>query len=391
MIYIHIPYCRSHCTYCGFYSELLPRAGSASSGCDEASSRKAVPSSFVDALCAEIRSEASCAQMQAPSPPTLYIGGGTPSLLDEKSLLRILEALEALPAWYRNDDGGYDEFTVEVNPDDITPSYAAALLRCGVSRVSMGVQSFDDALLHLMGRRHSGAGALNAYRILREALFDNISIDLIFGVSADFSIDAVRDGLLRMAASEGHCGATCGLPQHISCYQLGVEEGSGLEKMISKGLWAMPSDEECARQYGLVCDLLRSLGYEHYEISNWALPLRRSIHNSGYWTHAPYIGFGPGAHSLLSDGRRLVRRWNNPSLSGYLSAFAADPALPAGELFSIAAPQNIRGGETLSPEEIREEEIMLGLRTLRGCPEHGIPPIAEKDWFVSDSIIASLL
>lgn len=351
MIYIHIPFCRSHCTYCGFYSILLHNPAA---GCS-------LQQRYVDALVNEIKGEKETILKLGEAPGylnTLYIGGGTPSMLAEDDLKRILQVLP----------GGYEEFTMEVNPDDITPEYAAMMRRLGVNRVSMGVQSFDDKVLHRMGRRHNAAGAIKAFEDLRQAGFDNISIDLIFGFTEDLPLDDIRQKLSVMR------------PEHISCYQLSVEEGSGLEKMISRGLVTLPDDESCSRQYYALCDLLRSLGYEHYEISNWALPGHRSRHNSGYWSHIPYLGFGPAAHSLLPG---FVRRWNNPELEEYIKVFSEED--------SEKNIDSVRGSEVLCPQEIREEKIMLGLRTLRGCPEYGIEALPESQWFISDAIIASKL
>lgn len=372
MVYVHIPFCRSHCTYCGFYSELF-RLG------DEGSE-------FVDALCREIALTDS--GFAAGSVQTLYFGGGTPSLLDAESLGSIVGALAAKGLYDRDE---CVEFTMEVNPDDIVRKgavYLDKLRRAGVNRVSMGVQSFDDAVLRRMGRRHNAEEAVKAYEMLHKAGFDNISIDLIIGFSDRFDPSSVRASL---------CSLSC-LPQHVSCYELSIESGSGLEKMLAKGLFSLPDEEECAAQYEALCALLQDLGYEHYEISNWALGPHRSRHNSSYWTHAPYIGFGPGAHSF--DGRR--RYWNTPDLKAYIDA--ADK----GDFFPV------RGEEALTEEQILEEEIMLGLRTSDGIPPEILHPkkyraamesglltasktlqgnvcISEGSWIVSDDVIAGLV
>lgn len=309
---------------------------------------------------------------------TLYFGGGTPSVLD------ICQLASLVPA------GVFEEFTVEVNPDDIVekgPDYARGLLDMGVNRISMGVQSFDDAVLHTMGRRHDSAGAFRAYRLLRQAGFSNIGIDLIFGFSSAFSIDAVRSALESLPD----------LPQHISCYQLSIEEGCGLDRMIRKNLYAMPSDEECASQYNALGRLLESLGYEHYEISNWAVPGFRSRHNSACWDYEPYIGIGPGAHSMfVDDAGTVVRRWNIPDVAGYVEAARK------GDFSAV------REGETLTLDQMWEERVLLGLRTAEGVdaglfagrvPDRRLRPVAarsgrlripEEQWFVSDSIITDI-
>lgn len=374
MIYIHVPFCASHCTYCAFYSELLRP------GCAEGSDAR-----YVDALCREIEAESA---FPCGGTETLYFGGGTPSLLSVAQVERILEALR---------DSGLvstpEEITFEVNPEDIVrkgPEYADGLRKAGINRISMGVQSFDDVILCRMGRRHRNAQSAEAYRILRGSGFDNISIDLIFGFAQELDMEKLRSDFLDF------CGAS--LPQHVSFYQLAVEEGSGLEKMLDRGLWSLPDDNACSEYYADICSFMSSFGYEHYEISNWAMPSRRSRHNSGYWKHVPYLGLGPGAHSF-SMGEKPVRRWNNPDLSAYLAAAQAGDFTP------------VRGQETLSPEQIRGESIFLGLRTSDGippellgadklshergdivlCPDTGRMRIPEDKWFVSDNIIRNLI
>jgi len=444
VIYIHVPFCASHCTYCAFYSELLHRrcAGGSDALCTGGSD---VLSEYVEALCREIEHEAAQwtfasngghptqgphnsqtllnGSPQTHSPQTLYFGGGTPSLLSLEHVERILGALSAagLPLC------GLEEFTFEVNPEDIVEKgleYARGLRELGVSRISMGVQSFNDEVLRRMGRRHRNAQSVKAFSLLREAGFDNISIDLIFGFEKEFIPEVLRRGLLELsgcsgdkggsgATSEGASIGMCKLPEHISCYQLGVEQGSGLEKMLDKGLWTLPEDDQCAERYAAICAMLQSLGYEHYEISNWAKPGRRSRHNSGYWRHAPYLGLGPGAHSLFV-GEKMTRRWNNPDLKAYLASAAvsvpsANPAAPS--INSGGSFSKVRGEETLTPGQIREEEIFLGLRTSEGISEELISAsvvqkhvavgdlvrgnvrlrIPEDKWFISDNIIENLI
>ena len=275
--------------------------------------------------------------------------------------------------------GSFTEFTIEVNPEDIVEkgeAYVRGLLELGVNRVSMGVQSLDDGILRWMNRRHDAAHARQAFEILRHAGVENISVDLIFGLSQ--LSEAVLAETLRDIVTWR--------PEHVSAYQLSIEEGSTLGRMVRVGRYTEASQEQCAAQYRLLCDTLRDAGYNHYEISNWALPGREAVHNSAYWSRHPYVGLGPGAHSF--DGK--VRTWNPENLSSF-----------AGST-----------GESLSPVEIREEEIMLGLRTARGIPvelpdatkaaemladgrlvrlPNGHLRIPENFWFVSDDIIANLL
>ena len=331
MIYIHIPFCRSFCTYCDFYSEIASRC------CKDGQARF---DRFASALSAEI---ASYAGTSAGDVNTLYIGGGTPSVLPLSVFERIVGALRE-----HGFGGPYDEFTVEVNPDDIVEkgeSYVEGLLRLGVGRVSMGVQSFDDEILRWMNRRHDSAAAREAYAILERAGVPDISVDLIFGLSQ--LSDLQWRSTLRQALEISPSGA---LPAHISSYQLSVEPGSALASLVDRGVWAEASDELCARQYAILCSELSAAGYEHYEISNFALPGHRARHNSAYWNHSQYLGLGPGAHGFLG-GRRF---WNNPSLEAYMQA-------AAGGDFS-----SVRGFEDLTSEQMVLERVMLGLRTCDG-------------------------
>ena len=193
----------------------------------------------------------------------------------------VLEALSH--AGVRTD---FDEFTVEVNPEDVVEKgeeYIRALARMGVNRISMGVQSFDDGVLKKMNRRHDSALALKAFSLLRSAGFDNISLDLIFG---GFDIDSqILASTLRTIVELR--------PEHISAYQLSIEEGSILARMCEKGQYRECPDELCAEQYNQICTCLAEAGYEHYEISSWALPSKRSQHNSAYWKRIPYVGQRP--------------------------------------------------------------------------------------------------
>lgn len=378
MIYVHIPFCKSFCTYCGFYSE--------TSACYDR---------YVEALLGEIDSRKSefDATMDVN---TLYIGGGTPSVMPLPLLCRVVEALK--------DESGsrnFDEFTVELNPEDVIQrgeAYAEALLGMGVTRASMGVQSFDDVVLRWMNRRHDAETAVRAYRILEKSGFRNISIDLIFGLPELGTDSQPRHSDSQPKHSDslsgrftGHRGkggyvpllderlwretilraldisASGMLPSHISAYQLSVEPDSALDGMIADGRCRETSEESCARQYEILCEELSAAGYHHYEISNFALPGMEARHNSAYWRHVPYVGLGPGAHSLsiLPDGHRC-RSWNSPDLKLYLETFA-----PLGQRDTGCSGQRNAENEnleTLSPVQLGIENVMLGLRTSLGCP-----------------------
>ena len=337
MVYVHVPFCGRFCTYCDFYSEIL------CAGRDTGR--------YVDEVCSEIcRRSAEIKDTEDIN--TLYIGGGTPSVLPLSDLSRIAAAVRGAV------DSGFKEFTVEVNPDDIVSGgveYASGLRSIGVSRISMGVQSLDDGMLRWMNRRHGSREAREAFGILREAGFDNISLDVISGIShmTDSMLEDTLKGLIAMS------------PEHISAYQLSVEEGSALAGMISSGRYTEASEDQCRRQYLLICSLLRDAGYVHYEISNWARPGFEAVHNSAYWRRAPYVGVGPAAHSLRIEPGKQVRSWNSSVLTGWTPS-----------------------SEVLSGEEIREEEIMLGLRTARGWNGRHL---TEEEWFVSDGIISDIL
>ncbi len=282
MVYLHVPFCRSFCTYCDFYSEIACRGRDAQ-----------LFEAYTDAVCAEASRRRD--EIEATRDlDTLYIGGGTPSVLPLSLLRKIISFLMS---------GGVPpelvEFTIEVNPEDIVergPEYVRGLLGLGVNRVSMGVQSLDDGILRWMNRRHDAAHARQAFRILRGAGVDNVSVDLIFGLSqlSLQTLDATVSEILEWR------------PEHISAYQLSIEEDSALGEMVRLGRYIEAPQEQCAAQYALLCKRLRAAGYVHYEISNWALPGREAVHNSAYWARHPYVGLGPGAHSF--DGTR--RSWN---------------------------------------------------------------------------------
>ena len=385
MIYVHVPFCRSFCTYCDFYSEVATRCRKA----EELQKQEALFGEFSNALAAEV---AARAEEITDDVNTLYIGGGTPSVLPLSAFQTLLSAL-----CESGHGGPFDEFTVEVNPEDIVEkgrAYVEGLLDLGVNRISMGVQSFDDSVLKFMNRRHDSATALKAYGILEDSGVRNISIDLIFGLP-QLTMHQWSE-TLKKALDISQRGV---LSQHISSYQLSVEPGSMLARLVEKGLWSEASEELCQDQYAALCDALASAGYHHYEISNFAQPGFEARHNSAYWSHVPYVGLGPGAHSFSET----TRRWNLPDLQAYLAA------AQSGNFFSV------QEGETLNLGQLTLECIMLGLRTSAGLPEsylrancnqsalkralsldHLVPSgtnlrIPESNFFISDTIISSLV
>ena len=264
-------------------------------------------------------------------------------------LRQILTSLKKLPRTARPDQP-YTEFTIEVNPEDIVErgeEYVRGLLELGVNRISMGVQSLDDSILKWMNRRHSADSARQAFRLLHNNAQCAVSIDLITGVPG-----------MTMEILERTVEEVIGWrPEHISAYQLSIEEGSALARMIERGEVEELDEEACRAQYDNLCRRLAEAGYHHYEISNWALPGHEAVHNSAYWTRHPYVGLGPGAHSLIGNRRS----WNSQKVSGWTAE-----------------------GEDLTPEQIHEEEVMLLARTDKG-------PIPERDWFIADEIIPDLI
>lgn len=354
MIYIHVPFCRSFCTYCDFYSEIAPACRAS----DDA--RGLLFETFAKALCCEIRERAD---LITDDINTLYIGGGTPSVPPLSVLQSAVAALRDA-----GHGGPYDEFTVEVNPEDIVEKghgYVEGLLELGVNRISMGVQSLDDDILRFMNRRHDAANARKAYRILEEAGVGNISIDLIFGLP-QLSSERWRqtlDEALEISSSGRQ-------PDHISSYQLSVEPGSALARMVEQGRFEEASEDVCALQYSVLCEILAQAGYGHYEISNFALPGREARHNSAYWAHVPYVGLGPGAHSFI-EAPVPSRQWNEQDLKAYISA-SHDGSFGA-----------VRGHEELTGEQLRMERLMLGLRTSRGIASSWLEENCDSSAFAA--------
>ena len=317
-IYLHVPFCNSRCIYCGFCSTVS----------------RDLRQKYIPALKREIQERRDFFSPLYESDriiKTLYIGGGTPSVLPPELLK---EAVSAIRETFRIAEE--IEFTVEVNPDDITEDYAGSLRKMGVNRVSMGVQSFKDSHLRWMRRRHDSETAINAYRILRDAGFSNISLDLIFG----FPLMTLKDW------EENLDRITDLNPEHISAYQMGIDPETPLERMEKTGEFSLPSQEESEEMYSLLQKKLKDGGYIQYEVSNFCKPDRHSRHNSSYWNRTPYLGLGPGAHSFI--GRH--REWNTSDIATWC------------DLSTL----QIREGETLSPADVFNEILMLGLRTTNG-------------------------
>ena len=309
-LYVHIPFCKSRCIYCAFYS-------TTSDGMEE---------KYVSALCRELdlRSDYCSSEWQ-----TVYIGGGTPSTLSQEQLQRLFSHIDCSHA---------TEVTIECNPDDVTPSFASLLASLPVNRVSMGAQTFDDSRLGFLRRRHNATEVVNAVGTLRDAGIDNISIDLIYGFPGE-SLKQWDDDITA-ALSLG--------VEHLSAYCLSYEEGTPLYRMLKEGKVEESDDELTRAMYYRLIDRLAAAGYEHYEISNFALPGRRALHNSNYWNSTPYMGIGAAAHSYNITSRQ----WNISDLRKYIS-----------EVENGHLPFEL---ETLDITERYNDTVMLSLRTCDG-------------------------
>ena len=295
-LYIHIPFCKSRCIYCGFYSTT-----------DEKWRQR-----YVDAVCREMELRPSAAPIN-----TIYLGGGTPSQLSGEQLQQLfiyINKVYSLPS-IQGGTGGGSEITIEVNPDDVTVEFAAMLQQLPVNRVSMGAQTFDDARLRFLHRRHTAEQVPQAVQRLRDVGIRNISVDLMYGFPNETLADWQRD--IDAALVLG--------VEHLSAYCLSIEENTPLWKWtIDNG--QLTIDEELERaMYEVLIDKLTAAGYEHYEISNFARPGYRSRHNSSYWNDTPYIGLGAAAHSYAVLGGfaaepHAVRSWNIADLRQYVDA-----------------------------------------------------------------------
>ena len=319
-IYIHIPFCLRKCAYCDFYSE----------------TRLSLIPDYLKALETEIHLRAE-SDISSPHDhiDTIYLGGGTPSLLDIKQIDRIFQTLNTR---FRVSPDA--EITVEINPGTVDSDYLTGLKGTGVNRLSIGVQSFDDVKLAFLNRIHTADEALKTIDRAETAGFENISLDLIYGVPGETRAAWIRD--LKKALDRR--------PSHISAYMLTLEPGTPLADQMKQGDFIPFGNDMMSLLFKITSRYLSQNGFEHYEISNFSRgKANRSRHNSRYWNMASYLGFGPGAHSY--DG--AVRSWNHRSIDGYIT-----------DLSSGRLPVEDR--EILSPEQKMIEFIMLRLRTLEG-------------------------
>jgi oxygen-independent coproporphyrinogen-3 oxidase len=316
-VYVHIPFCARICPYCAFYKELLDRSQT---------------QRFCEALLGELRQQA---QDRHLLPSTIYFGGGTPTALTTPQL-------EFLLGGFRDalDLSEVIEWTTEANPGSVSASKAALLQRLGITRISLGIQSWDDDLLKLLGREHNAKQGEESFDIFRDAGFSNINVDLMFGLPGQ-TIQQWRSTLERTVAL---------MPEHISTYCLTYEEDTEFFLRHARGEFRQDSDAD-AEFFETTMAVLEAAGYEHYEISNYARPGFPSAHNHAYWSGSDYLGVGPSAFSTVG-----MTRWQN------VSDFRAYADVV------LSGKSAVRSVEQLTAEMKRAERIALGLRTVDGVP-----------------------
>jgi oxygen-independent coproporphyrinogen-3 oxidase len=314
-LYIHIPFCIRKCIYCDFFS--VPYDKSAAQA-------------YIGALCRELILKKDSAQALK----TVYIGGGTPSLLPDECLKQLFICLK--------DNFSFSpdiEITIEANPGTINESKINTLFSLGVNRLSIGIQSFNDNELKVLGRIHSSEDALSSIEMIKNAGINNFSVDLMYGIPGQ-TMESWRDSLLK---------ASGGSPRHISTYELTVEEKTSLSRFIESGKVIMPEEDLILEMYNHAIDYLGGCGYKQYEISNFAIPGFECMHNLNYWERGEYIGAGAGAHSFINE----IRSMNTKDIKSYIETLTEGKSV---EMESIR----------LFPIEALKEFIFLGLRKIEG-------------------------
>ena len=326
-IYVHIPFCARICPYCAFYKELLDRSQT---------------QRFGEALLSEVRQQA---QDRHLLPSTIFFGGGTPTALTTAQLELLLSGFrEALNL------SELIEWTMEANPGSVSVRKAVLLRRLGIDRISLGIQSWDDDLLKLLGREHNAKQGEESFEILRSAGLSNINIDLMFGLPGQ-TTQQWRSTLERTVSL---------MPEHISTYCLTYEEDTEFFLRHARGEFRQNSDAD-AEFFEMTMSMLEAAGYEHYEISNYAQPGFRSAHNRAYWSGSDYLGIGPSAFSTVG-----LSRWQNVSdFRGYADAV-------------LSGKPTVSSVEQLTAEMKRAERIALGLRTIDGAPTKLLEPFPNE-------------
>ena len=368
-IYVHVPFCRSKCFYCGFYSVASLKLKEA----------------YLGAIEREI--DLRRGYLPEGDVRTLYFGGGTPSYLEREDLKRIVEKLEES---YFFVPGA--ERTIELNPEDLTREKLKNVRELGFNRLSVGVQSFSDERLKQINRTHSGRQAIEGITLAAGMGFDNISMDLMIGLPGQTGEELLAD--VDMASR---------LPvSHLSVYMLSVDSNTVFEYMVKQGKFKLEDEEVIAGRYQQVCERLKGLGFEHYEISNFAREGKYSVHNTSYWQQKPYVGFGPSAHSY--DLRS--RQWNTANLKTYIDSLDSGSLLFEKEEFTTVDLYNeyvmtnlrtmwgvekekLQGDYALFWERV-QGQVRKYMDTGDLVEEEGRLRISEFGWVISDAILSDL-
>lgn len=340
-LYIHMPFCVRKCQYCDFLSFGTEDERLKDTGCHP-DRQHPVPDSYVEALCQEMCLHGQSDLGKRPV-TSVFFGGGTPSLLSSDQLLMIMKTLLEQFNLSRN-----AEITMEANPGTLTPERLKRMHRYGINRLSIGLQSVNDKELQMLGRIHSFGAFRQCYLWAREAGFHNINVDLITAVPSQ-TVDSWKKTLETVTALK---------PEHISAYSLIIEEGTPFEKLYDEGKLDLPSEDDERQMYHYTRTALKKLGYERYEISNYAKEGKACQHNIGYWRRRDYLGMGLGAASLLGDKRLKVTE----DIDLYQSLIMTGPLKRFPEGFYIEE-------ETLDTQAMMEEFMFLGLRMTKGVSE----------------------
>lgn len=370
-IYLHIPFCKTRCIYCDFYS----------------TTRSELKRRYVQALCREL--EMRKEYLKGETIETIYFGGGTPSQLDKKDFLAIFDSIRTHFGMEH-----CQEITLEANPDDLSTDYLQMLSTLPFNRISMGIQTFDDTTLKLLKRRHNARTAIDAVHRCREAGFQNISIDLIYGLPGETKERWVNDLLQAIALA----------PEHISAYHLIYEEDTPMYKMLKQHEICEVDEDASLTFFTLLIEHLQKAGYEHYEISNFCRPGKYSRHNSSYWKGISYLGCGPSAHSFNGT----AREWNISSIDRYIKGIEENQREFETEYLDLITRYNefiITTMRTVWGTPIHEIKEKFGDEMWKYCRKiaapylesgkleenNGVLRLTREGIFISDSIMSDLL
>ncbi len=333
-LYLHFPFCARKCPYCAFASGEVSQAGEMRE--------------VLQGMVAEARERAKMSPWRDLQVHSLFFGGGTPSLAPGSDLRRLVHSLRELFSFTPN-----AECTIEVNPGTFTPDKIEDWREAGMNRISLGVQSLDDRVLRFLGRLHSASEAREAFSALKKADFPLLNVDLIYGANVSNALPAWSETLGEILEWE---------PDHISAYGLTIEEGTPFAQMQQAGKRLKVDEETELAQYESACDLFEQSGYEHYEVSNWAKPTKRSRHNLSYWDGHPYLPLGPASHGFDGYYRRF---WNHRETKRWLKAV---------EETGIGEENH----EELDLSQRFDEQVVLGLRMVAGVEEERLLSAAKQ-------------